>query len=228
MNPDVKAPASSRFIDITPSVSEKIGVFPGDVPFNREVSYDFKKGDHLLLSSIRSTLHLGAHADGPNHYSATGEGIGERDISIYAGKCLVLRATAARGERVGLHHLAEKWRALSVWPAPRVLVHTGSFPDPNAWNSDFCSFDPALIEIWAKAGVKLVGIDTPSIDPEDSKTLDSHHMVERYDLAILEGLVLEAVPEGLYTLMAFPLKIAGADASPVRAVLFRDASVFGG
>lgn len=82
--------------------------------------------------------------------------------------------------------------------------------------------DPALIELWAKAGVKLIGIDTPSIDPEDSKALESHQKVAQYDLAILEGLVLDQTFEGFYTLMALPMKLEGADAAPVRAILFKN------
>lgn len=213
-------------IDISPAISERTGVFPGDVKFERSVSMDFKKGDHLLLSSIRTTLHLGAHADGPNHYSATGEGIGVRPLSIYMGRCLVLHANAKRGERVSKAHLGEAWRTAVSWPAPRILVRTSSFPDPDRWNHDFCSLAPDLIEDWARSGVRLVGIDTPSIDPEDSKTLDSHRIVAKHDLAILEGLVLANVAEGLYSLVAFPLKLEGADASPVRAVLFRDPALF--
>ena len=87
------------------------------------------------------------------------------------------------------------------------------------WNEDFASLSPALIDQLASEGVRLVGIDTPSIDPMDSKALPSHHAVARRDLCILEGVVLAGVPDGVYTLMALPLKWMGADASPVRAVL---------
>jgi arylformamidase len=214
----------NRFIDITPLISSRLSVFPGDVSFQRDVSMDFKKGDHLTLSSIRTTLHLGAHADGPNHYSATGEGIGSRDLGLYMGRCLVVRAHAAPGARVERSHLSKAWRDKT---AERILVRTDSFPDPDKWNSDFCSLSPTLISDWAISGVKLVGIDTPSIDPEDSKTLDSHQVVARFNLAILEGLVLTEVPEGYYSLLALPLKFEGADASPVRAVLFQDDQLFG-
>ena len=102
---------------------------------------------------------------------------------------------------------------------PRVLFATGSFPDPNAWNEDFSSLSPELVHLLADAGVRLVGIDTPSVDPSTSKALESHSAVAQRDLAILEGLVLDGVAPGLYRLMAFPLKLSGADASPVRAVL---------
>lgn len=212
----------SNIIDITPVVSSKIGVFPGDVTFKRKISLDFKNGQNLLLSSVESTLHLGAHADAPNHYDPKGAGIDERALEPYLGRCLVLEARAPRGARIGLEHLAEKWRNIETLPASRILVKTGSFPDPNSWNSDFCSFQPALIEHLAGLGARLIGIDTPSIDPEDSKDLPSHKAVARHDLSVLEGLVLQSVPEGLYTLVALPLKLAEADAAPVRAVLIRD------
>lgn len=217
---------SDQIIDITPVISERLGVFPGDVPFSRKVLLDFKKGHHLLLSSMRTTLHIGAHADGPNHYTESGEGIGARDLSFYIGSCLVLNVepNIKRGERVQKKMLAEKWRSIFAWPAARILVRTNSFPDPENWNSDFCSLSPELIAEWAKAGVKLIGIDTPSIDPEDSKALPAHQAVARHDLAILEGLDLSKVDEGLYTLIALPLKIENADASPVRAVLVKDLS----
>jgi arylformamidase len=208
-----------RIYDISPTISERIGVFPGDTRYKRNIALDFGKGDHLLLSSIQTTLHLGAHADGPSHYSKTGEGIDQRDLNLYLGTCLVLEAKVARNERVKISNLNAKWQGLSKWPASRILVKTGSFPIPDQWNSDFCSLDSNLIEKWAESGVRLIGIDTPSIDPEQSKTLDAHHMVAKYNLAILEGLVLTDVPEGLYTLVALPLKLENADAAPVRAIL---------
>ena len=215
-----------RLYDITPAISDRIGVFPGDVPFERSVSLDFKEGANLLLSSIRTTLHLGAHADGPNHYVATGEGIGARDPWLYMGRCLVVEAKVPRGQRVSFEHLDKKWRETKELPAARILVKTGSFPNPDRWNSDFCSLSPTLIEAWAKLGCKLIGIDTPSIDPEQAKVLEAHQAVARNDLAILEGLALHAVREGLYTLIALPLKIENADAAPVRAVLVEAPNLF--
>lgn len=215
----------SRIFDISPLISVRTGVFPGDTPFARTQALEMEKGHNIGLSSMTTTLHIGAHADAPNHYKLGGEGIHERNLRRYMGKCLVLHADIPKGERVGKKHLKPKWQWMTEWPAPRILVSTKSFPNPDQWNSDFCSFDPELIEEWAKAGVMLVGIDTPSIDPETSKDLPSHNMVAKYDLSILEGVVLTGVPEGVYTLIALPLKIEGADASPVRAVLVDDAGM---
>jgi hypothetical protein len=83
----------------------------------------------------------------------------------------------------------------------------------------FPAIAPATIALLASKGVILVGTDAASLDPQDSKTLDAHHAVRRHGLAILEGVVLDAVPPGDYELIALPLKLAGMDASPVRAIL---------
>jgi arylformamidase len=203
--------------DISPLISERIAVFPGDVKFTRNMAMSFEKGDHLQLSSFQTTNHLGAHTDAPNHYRAGLSGIDERALSIYMGRAQVIRVTVDKGERILPKHISGKKIS-----APRVLFHTGTFPDPNQWNSDFAALSPELIHQLANEGVKLVGIDTPSIDPENSKALESHQAVADHNMAILEGIVLTKVPEDQYTLIALPLKIEGADASPVRAILLKN------
>ena len=205
-----------NIIDISPEISEKIAVWPGDTPYEREVLMDVARGDSFGLSRIKSTLHLGAHTDAPNHYSV-GKGISERSLNYYFGPCQVVLTSVLKGERVAVDHLPEI-------KAPRILFKTKSFPDPNCWNNDFCSLSPDLIDFLAGKNVLLVGIDTPSIDPFESKELEAHSRVKNHNMAILEGIVLDHVEEGLYTLSALPLKLKGADASPVRAVLVKSQS----
>jgi arylformamidase len=103
--------------------------------------------------------------------------------------------------------------------APRVLFATGTFPDPERFHEGFAALSVELVEVLAARGVGLVGLDTPSVDLFASKELPVHARCLDLDLAILEGLVLDGVPEGLYELIALPLKLEGFDASPVRAVL---------
>ena len=204
----------SKIYDISPTISKDIAVFPGDTPFEREVLMSFEKGDHLLLSTTRSTLHIGSHADAPNHYHPKGQGIDERDLHLYLGLCQVISVKLKPKERILPDHLqGQKVRA------PRVLFKTSSFDDPDNWNNDFNSLSPELIEWLAKEKVKLVGIDTPSVDPADDKVLHSHNCIYENNFAILEGIILKDVKDGLYTLVALPLKIKGADAAPVRAIL---------
>ncbi len=202
-----------QILDISPLISADLDVWPGDTPYSREAVLDMQRGDHITLSHITASLHLGAHADAPNHYLKDGVGIAERDLSLYFGPCQVVEVDVPRGERVQLAHLT------SQISAPRVLFKTGSFPDPNNWNSDFNALSAEVIDHLAERGVRLVGIDTPSLDPQNERDLSAHHAVARHDMAVLECLVLEDIQPGPYTLCAFPLKLADADASPVRAVL---------
>ncbi|MCB9780985.1 MAG: cyclase family protein [Alphaproteobacteria bacterium] len=200
-------------IDISPPLTPDIAVWPGDVPFSQAYALRIADGANLDLSSVTTTVHVGAHADGPSHYAADGAGIGERPLDRYYGPCQVIAVDVARGARILPADVAVPIAA------PRVLFRTGTFPDPNRFDRDFAALSPALVDWLADRGVVLVGIDTPSVDPFDSKALESHQAIHRRDLAILEGVVLGHVDPGRYTLIALPLRIPGADASPVRAAL---------
>ncbi len=204
-----------KYYDISPLLSEKSAVFPGDTAFKRKVAMDYKTGHHITLSSIETTLHIGAHADAPSHYHADGDSIEKRNIEVYFGRCQIVDAKAPLGERVQLKHFS----GLDI-QASRVLIKTNSIRDNDQWTDDFNSLSVELVEHFYSKGVRLIGLDTPSIDPEDSKDLPSHKSIFKHDMSILEGLNLKDVPEGLYFLSALPLKIKNADSSPVRAVLW--------
>ncbi len=199
--------------DISPRITPDFPVWPGDTPPRREVLLDMDRGDNLTLSTLHTTVHVGAHADAPSHYGAGAPAIDARDLELYLGPCQVVRVDVARGRRIGEADLRDAVRA------PRVLFRTGTFPDPYRFNGDFAAFEPALLDALHARGVRLVGIDTPSVDLFDSKDLPAHQRLLANDMAVLEGLVLAGVEPGLYELIALPLRIAGFDASPVRAVL---------
>jgi len=199
--------------DITPTVSSRLGVWPGDTAMSREVLCDMKRGDNITLSTLRATVHLGAHADAPSHYDRDGATIEQRNLEIYIGPCQVVHVNIGRGERIQPKHIK------ATAHAPRILFATNTFPDAENFNTDFAALCPELIDLLAETELLLVGIDTPSVDLFDSKDLPSHAACKRHDLAILEGIVLRNVPEGVYELIALPLKLEGFDASPVRAIL---------
>jgi arylformamidase len=207
---------SKNIIDISPLISSLIAVFPGDTAFKEEFLMKIDEGDSLTLSKITTTVHLGAHTDAPRHYSSKGQSIEERNLNIYIGLAQVIEVNCPPHSRISILDIAN----IPI-KAPRILFKTKSFPDPNKWNDDFVGLSAELIHYLAEKKVILVGIDTPSIDPATDKDLESHHAVFKNDMAILEGIVLEHVLEGVYELIALPLKIAGADASPVRAVLLK-------
>jgi arylformamidase len=157
--------------------------------------------------------HVGAHADAPLHYGVDASAIAALALGPYLGPCRVIHAIEC-GPLVRPEHLA----AAAADLPPRVLVRT-AIKAPAAWSADFTAFAPETITWLAGFGVRLVGIDAQSVDPADSKTLDSHQRLLAHDMRVLENLVLDEVPEGDYELIALPLRLAGADASPVRAVL---------
>lgn len=204
---------TKKLWDISPPIAPDTPPFPGDEPYSQRWTARIGPGCPVNLSAITMSPHVGAHADAPLHYADGERPIGAVALEPYLGPCRVIHAID-RGPLIRPEHLAHAVEAL---PA-RVLVRT-CVAAPVAWSSEFASFAPETIVWLAGLGVKLVGIDSQSVDPADSKTLDSHHELLRHDLRVLENLVLDAVPAGDYELIALPLKLAQACASPVRAVL---------
>jgi arylformamidase len=203
-----------RLWDISPPVAPGSPEFPGDTPYSQEWSARIGPGCPVNVSRITLSPHCGAHADAPLHYGEEGDTIGNVDLEPYLGPCRVIHAIGC-GPLVEWRHIEHAVREL---PA-RVLVRTYDRAPIDRWDPGLSAYAPGTIERLASSGVKLVGIDTASIDPAPSKTLDSHQAIRRLGLRVLENLVLDDVPEGDYELIALPLKLISADASPVRAVL---------
>jgi len=202
-----------RLWDISPPVDAASPVFPGDAPYAQQWAARIGPGCPVNVATLSLSPHTGAHADAPLHYDAGGDAIGAVDLAPYLGRCRVLHAIG-RGPLIEWAHLSH---ALDALP-PRLLVRTYAC-QPVGWDAQLAAFAPQTVERLADLGVVLIGIDTASIDPADSKALLSHQVIRRRGLRVLENLVLDDVAEGDYELIALPLKLMSADASPVRAVL---------
>jgi arylformamidase len=202
-----------NLIDISPTISPRLAVFPGDTPASREVLLEIEQGAPITLSTLRATVHLGAHADAPSHYGAGARTIERQPLETYLGSCQVIRVPCAARQVIRPADLGVGIRA------PRVLLATGSQRDPERWTGDFAALTVELVDHLAATGALLIGVDTPSVDLSDSKELPVHHRILAHDIAILEGLALDGVAPGLYELIALPLRLEGFDASPVRAIL---------
>lgn len=205
-----------RLWDISPPVHAGAPVFPGDTPYRQRWSATIGAGCPVNVSAIELSPHVGAHADAPLHYDADGAAIGMLDLEPYLGPCRVIHAIAC-GPLIEPHHVGH---ALAGLP-PRVLVRTYTRAPLDHFDDALTAFSAATIEQLAALGVQLVGIDTASIDPAASKALPSHQAIRRLGLRVLENLWLDDVPEGDFELIALPLRLTSADASPVRAVLRR-------
>ncbi|MBH9552777.1 arylformamidase [Inhella gelatinilytica] len=202
-----------RLWDLSPPVSADAPIFPGDQPFALEWTARRSPQCPVNLSAVTTSPHVGAHADAPLHYADGAPAIDAVDLDAYLGPCRVIHAIGV-GALIRPEHLAHA----SVDLPPRVLVRTAQQAD-RVWREDFTAYAPETLAWLAERGVRLVGIDTASVDPAISKTLDAHQQLRAHDLRVLENLVLDEVPEGDYELIALPLRWVGACASPVRAVL---------
>jgi arylformamidase len=201
-----------RIWDISQALRPGMPVWPGDTAFAQAGTWDMADGSPVNVSALTMSTHTGAHADAPLHYAADAPDIASVDLTPYLGECLVVDARGA-GPLILPEHLPD------LAGAERVLFRTfAAFPH-DEWAAETAAIAPETIDALAAAGVRLVGLDGPSIDPQTSKTMDAHLAVLRHDMRVLEGLVLDAVPPGRYELIGLPLAIVGGDASPVRAVL---------
>lgn len=202
-----------RLWDISPPIGPCSPVFPGDPAYSQRWNSTIGPTSPVNVATLTLSAHTGAHADAPLHYDPAGAAAGALDLAPYIGPCRVVHA-------IGCAPLV-RWADLQGALSPgleRLLVRTYARA-PDAWDPALAGFEPQVLERLADLGVVLVGIDTASIDPADSKHLPSHQVARRRDLRVLENLVLDDVPAGDYELIALPLKLVSADASPVRAVL---------
>lgn len=208
------SPEIPVILDISPPITGALGVWPGDTPPARKVLLDMRRGDAITLSTLRATVHLGAHADAPSHYGTDAPSIDLQPLDVYLGPCQVVHVPASPRTRIDQSMFGDR-----CVRAPRLLIRTSTYPDSTVFRRDFAALAPDLIDHLADQGVRLIGIDTPSVDLFDSTDLPAHKARLRRGVAILEGLVLAEVPEGLFELIALPLRLVGFDASPVRAIL---------
>ncbi len=200
--------------DISPPIDTGSPIFPGDTPYQLNWSAKISDKCPVNVSAITLSPHVGSHADAPLHYDPEGAAIGQVDLHTFIGPCRVIHAIHA-GPLITLQHLAHRLQNLPE----RILVRTyESFP-LQTFDTQLTAFAPATLMALADLGVKLIGIDSASIDPADSKTLDSHQVIRLRNMRVLENLQLDNVQEGDYELIALPLKLMSADASPVRAIL---------
>jgi arylformamidase len=202
-------------------------VFPGDTPYSQQWVASIGPTCPVNVSALTLSSQVGAHADAPLHYDPAGQAVGELDLTPFIGPCRVIHALGC-GPLVRPEHLAhalppapDRTRHSHGWHPlpPRVLVRVYTRMPQTAFDTALPALAPETVELLAELGVLLVGTDSASIDPADSQPLPSHQTIRRHGLRVLENLLLDNVPEGDCELIALPLKLMSADASPVRAVL---------
>lgn len=206
-------PSHSTIIDISPPLSAQTAVWPGDKPLTQAIQCQLKTGASVNLSSLETTVHIGAHADAPLHYADGAADASQMDLTPFLGPCEVIHCLGDKEVN------PDRCRSALDRGAKRLLFRTDTALDHRTFNKDFAYINSAALELCGQYNVMLVGIDTPSVDPFSSTDLPAHHQLLKWQIRNLEGLQLNHVEAGPYELIALPLKLVGFDASPVRAIL---------
>jgi arylformamidase len=204
-----------KIYDISRTISPDLKVWPGDTPFSFEQQMSLAAGQSVNLTTLTLSAHTGSHADAPWHYDASGGHPADIPLWKYIGPAHVVSIERQQG---GI--MPEDFAGVDLDGLERLLVHTwvSDLPD-DRWPEDFPYPTVELIDWLAEQGAVLLGVDMPSVDAFDSTDLPGHHRLYERGMVNLETLCLRDVPDGIYELVALPLKIAGVCGSPVRAIL---------
>ena len=206
-------------------LSNEFAEWPGDEPFRYRLTGEIANGGSVNLGAITMSVHNGTHADARFHFDTNGGSIEKAPLDVYLGRATVVDLAQTFSQSREKHLITRedlKPHAEAIAATSRLLVKTGRWAD----STTFPNRIPVIaadVPAWLqKNGVKLLGLDLPSMDEIDSKSLQNHHALARAGIAIVESLDLSDVAAGVYNFAALPLKIAGGDGAPMRAVLWRD------
>lgn len=202
-----------QWIDISQPFSNKIGTWPGDTPFQFELAYTKEQTGSVNIGRFTTSVHTGTHADAPFHFDSDAPTIEQLDINIYIGRAKVVDVTGL--ESIG----REELQAFDLDGVERLLLKTAKAINIEQFPTNIPVLKENIGAFLQEKGIFLIGVDHPSVDALDNKDLPAHHALYRHGVHILENLLLQDVSPGDYELIALPLKIQGADGSPVRAVI---------
>lgn len=203
-----------EIFDISMELNAKTPEWPGDRPFEYTLSVTKEQSGSVNIGEIKSSTHMGTHIDAPFHYDDNGLKVEEMPLDVHLTVAQVVDVQ-------GLPEIKEEDLPEPAEGVKAILLKSCSWQDRKQFPETWPVFSTAIAE-WMKAkGIRLLGVDVPSVDPENSKELPMHHSMNKHERYILEGIILDHIEPGVYQLSALPLKITGGDGSPVRAVLYR-------
>ncbi|MDZ5472806.1 arylformamidase [Bacillus sp. 31A1R] len=202
-----------KWIDVTRTLTNSTPTWPGDTPFRYEVSWSKEQSGSVNVGKLTMSIHTGTHVDAPFHFNSEGERIADLDVNLYVGNARII--DVSEKESVGASDLA----GFNLKGVERLILKTNSWVNPDVFPDKITFLREDIGPFLHELGVKLIGLDVPSVDPLDSKELPAHHSLHQNGIHILESLQLDNMEPGDYELIALPLKIKDADGSPVRALL---------
>jgi arylformamidase len=202
-----------KIIDISMPLYNGVPGWPGDTPYTFELAWTKEQSGSVNVGKLELSTHTGTHIDAPYHFDNEGKRVIDLPLELYNGLVMVIDVTGA--EEITSESLQGKIKGNTM----RILFKTSCWKDRTSFPENIVPVSPEVVPFLQKNGVRLIGVDMPSVDPLDSKELQAHHSLHKHNIHILEGLVLDEVAEGEYELTALPLPLKDADGSPVRAIL---------
>ncbi|WP_459502912.1 arylformamidase [Bacillus sp. C1] len=203
----------SDWIDISQPLNNEIATWPGDTPFSYEVSWSKEQSGSVNVGKLTMSIHTGTHIDAPFHFDNNGKKVSELDVNVYVGKARIIDVSGI--ETIG----AKELEVFSLDGVKRLLLRTSSHGNAQEFPKTIPYLRADIAPFLSEKGIRLIGVDVPSVDPLDDKELAAHHQLFQHGIHILENVVLDHVQDGDYELIALPLALADADGSPVRAVI---------
>lgn len=213
---------AATLYDISQVLQPGTPEWPGDTPYTCGWTLRMAEGADFNLSRIAMSPHVGTHADAPLHVLADGAPTDAFPLEVFSGPADVVELPPMLRQRMDLLEPGIEFADLApLLPAriERLLLRTGCTAAAGAFPAAWPALTPACLEALCDRGLRLLGLDAPSVDPRERKALDSHRALFRRGAYNLENLDLRGVPPGRYELVAYPLRLGGLDAAPVRAVL---------
>ncbi|MGW5955456.1 arylformamidase [Bacillus mycoides] len=204
---------TSQWIDISQPLNNDIATWPGDTPFSYEVSWSKEDSGSVNVGKLTMSIHTGTHIDAPFHFDNDGKKVLDLDIHVYVGAARVIDVSGL--ESIGKKEL-ERFKLEGV---ERLLLRTSSHGKAQEFPEKIPYLRADIADFLSSKGIRLIGVDVPSVDPLDDKELAAHHQLFKHGIHILENVVLDHVVDGDYELIALPLALTDADGSPVRAVI---------
>lgn len=202
-----------KLIDISRPLSTGMPVWPGDTAVAFSLSAAKSQGSDANVGKLVMGVHAGTHADAAYHYNESGLRIDEMPLDLFVGPA---RVVDIRSHEVITPALLA---GLDLTDTPRILFRSDTWTDMTAFPTKWPVLDRTTPAWLAERGVRLIGLDVPSVDTLHSTGMPMHHLIDRAGLFILENLDLRGIAAGVYDLIALPLRIKGGDGSPIRAVL---------
>lgn len=211
-----------ELIDVSVAVRPGTPEWPGDTPYSCGWTWSISAGDSVNVSSLTTSPHVGTHADAPLHVRDGWPASDALPLGAFVGPCAVLDVSDATAEIT--RELLETQAAavgVALGAVQRLLLRTARTVADGAFPDEWPSLTADCAASLAAGGLLLLGVDAPSVDARESKTLAVHHALFAGGAYNIENLDLRGVEPGSYELMAAPLRLAGLDAAPLRAVLRR-------